>query len=180
MSEQPGAQLSEEPQDERGAPGSRDTGADEPGGGPVERPAGTVDDGPPTTIDPQSPIDEDMPNPIGAAGSVKDDAAPLGGPGELPPQDTGRAVPPYEGRRESADVDTSGEDANREGAYVGGATGPAVDAERKAPEPGDTWRGAVASPADEQPADAGTDEEPSDPGVGPAHTAGVARAEDQD
>ena len=31
----------EEPQSERGAPGSRDTGSDEPGGGPVDRPAGT-------------------------------------------------------------------------------------------------------------------------------------------
>ena len=35
---------------------------------------------------------------------------------------------------------------------VGGATGPVESAETKAPEPADTARGAVASPADEQPA----------------------------
>jgi hypothetical protein len=33
--------LSEEPQEERGAPGSRDTGSDEPSGGPTNRPSGT-------------------------------------------------------------------------------------------------------------------------------------------
>ena len=45
MSEEPGAQLDEEPQDERGAPGSRDTGSDEPSGGPADRPAGRLDEG---------------------------------------------------------------------------------------------------------------------------------------
>ena len=50
---QPGAQLREEPQSERGAPGSRDTGSDEPGGGPVDRPAGTADEDSDTTVDPQ-------------------------------------------------------------------------------------------------------------------------------
>ncbi|HZQ33179.1 MAG TPA: hypothetical protein VFB19_15760 [Mycobacterium sp.] len=38
-----GDHLSEEPQDERGAPGSRDTGSDEPGGGPADRPSGDID-----------------------------------------------------------------------------------------------------------------------------------------
>ena len=32
-------QVEEEPQAERGAPGSRDTGSDEPEGGPVDRPS---------------------------------------------------------------------------------------------------------------------------------------------
>ena len=61
------------------------------------------------------------------------------------------AVPPYEGRRETADVDGE-EKPRRDGANVGGATGPVESDERKAPEPADTPRGAVASPADEQPA----------------------------
>jgi len=50
---QPGAQLREEPQSERGAPGSRDTGSDGPGGGPVARAAGTADEDTDTTVDPQ-------------------------------------------------------------------------------------------------------------------------------
>ncbi|MGZ8803109.1 MAG: hypothetical protein ACXWZL_10995 [Mycobacterium sp.] len=33
--------LSEEPQEERGAPGSRDTGSDQPSAGPADRPSGT-------------------------------------------------------------------------------------------------------------------------------------------
>ena len=43
-----------EPQSARGAPGSRGTGSDEPGGGPVDRPAGTADEDTDTTVDPQS------------------------------------------------------------------------------------------------------------------------------
>jgi hypothetical protein len=49
----PATHLQEEPQSERGAPGSRDTGSDEPGGGPVNRPAGTADTDSDTTVDPQ-------------------------------------------------------------------------------------------------------------------------------
>jgi hypothetical protein len=62
VSETPAAHLSEEPQAERGAPGSRDTGADEPAGGPVDRPAGTAEDDDDTGVDPQGPIDPAMPN----------------------------------------------------------------------------------------------------------------------
>jgi len=40
MSDQPSEHLEEEPQDERGPAGARDTGSDEPSGGPVDRPAG--------------------------------------------------------------------------------------------------------------------------------------------
>ena len=43
MSEQSGEHLEEEPQEERGPEGSRDTGSDEPSGGPVDRPEGTSD-----------------------------------------------------------------------------------------------------------------------------------------
>jgi hypothetical protein len=50
---EPAAHLQEEPQAERGAPGSRDTGSDAPGGGPVDRPAGTSDEKTDTTVDAQ-------------------------------------------------------------------------------------------------------------------------------
>lgn len=53
MSDRPGEQLDEEPQEERGPKGSRDTGSDEPGGGPVDRPSGTADQDDDTGIDPQ-------------------------------------------------------------------------------------------------------------------------------
>ncbi|MCW2532013.1 MAG: hypothetical protein JWP62_1583 [Blastococcus sp.] len=49
----PAAHLQEEPQAARGAPGSRDTGSDEPGGGPVPRPAGGSDEDSDTTVDAQ-------------------------------------------------------------------------------------------------------------------------------
>ena len=60
MSEQDQSpQLSEEPQAERGAPGSRDEGGP-PGSGPANRPAGkTETDG---GVDPQKPIDPDSPD----------------------------------------------------------------------------------------------------------------------
>lgn len=61
MDSEPGEQLSEEPQSDRGAPGSRDSGADEPAGGPVDRPPGTSDANDSTAIDPQNPIHEDSP-----------------------------------------------------------------------------------------------------------------------
>jgi len=53
MSDKPGEQLDEEPQEERGPMGSRDTGSDEPGGGPVDRPSGTADEDDDTGIHPQ-------------------------------------------------------------------------------------------------------------------------------
>ena len=61
------------------------------------------------------------------------------------PDTEGRAVPPYEGRRETADVDPS-EDSTKDGAKTAGATGPVEDPEMKAPDPADTDRGAVAIP----------------------------------
>ena len=44
MTDTPGEQLSEEPQSERGPMGSRDTGSDEPSGGPVDRPEGRAEE----------------------------------------------------------------------------------------------------------------------------------------
>lgn len=48
----------EEPQGERGAPGSRDTGSDEAAGGPVDRPTEGSDDQSDTSVDPQQSDDE--------------------------------------------------------------------------------------------------------------------------
>jgi hypothetical protein len=62
MTDSPGRHLEEEPQEERGAPGSRDTGSDEPSGGPVDRPAGTADAEADTAVRPQGPQDPAAPN----------------------------------------------------------------------------------------------------------------------
>jgi hypothetical protein len=62
MTDTPAAHLDQEPQEERGAPGSRDTGSDEPAGGPVARPAGTSDEESDTSVDAQGAIQEDMPD----------------------------------------------------------------------------------------------------------------------
>ena len=58
----------EEPQEARGAPGSRDTGADEPAAGPSDRPAGRTEDD--SEIDDAArPVDPSMPDlPTGDAG----------------------------------------------------------------------------------------------------------------
>jgi hypothetical protein len=93
------------------------------------------------------------------------------------PDTEGSAVPPYAGRRESADVDDQSK-SEKEGAKVAGATGPVRDDEMKAPDPADTERGGQASPADEQPADQMPESEASDAGVGPAHVVGTPRGED--
>jgi hypothetical protein len=98
-------------------------------------------------------------------------------PGPTDLEGEGRPVPPYEGRRESADV-ASGERLRRDGANVGGGTGPVESDERKAPEPADTPGGAVASPADEQPAADTPGDEPGEASVGPAHHPGTPRGED--
>jgi len=62
MSDIPVDHLTEEPQEARGAPGSRDTGSDEPAGGPVDRPAGRSDPDDDTAIDPQGAGHEDAPH----------------------------------------------------------------------------------------------------------------------
>jgi hypothetical protein len=64
------------------------------------------------------------------------------------PSTEGRTLPPYEGRRETADVDGP-ERTVRDGAKVGGATGPVEDGEPKAPDPAETERGSIASPSAE-------------------------------
>jgi hypothetical protein len=60
---EPGAQLDEEPQEERGELGSRDEGSDEPDAGTPERPVGTSDASDSTGVNPLEPIDPDSPTP---------------------------------------------------------------------------------------------------------------------
>jgi hypothetical protein len=62
MTDSPGEHLAEEPQEERGAPGSRDTGSDEPAGGPVDRPVGTSDEESDTSVDAQGAQHEGAPD----------------------------------------------------------------------------------------------------------------------
>jgi hypothetical protein len=101
------------------------------------------------------------------------------GPNENEDPDTERkAVPPYEGRRESADVDDA-EESTKDGARTGGATGPVEGDGSGVDDPAETERGEHASPADEQPA-AESSETDTDPDVtGPSHEPGTGRAEDK-
>jgi hypothetical protein len=55
------AHLPEEPQEVRGAKGSRDTGSDQPSGGPVDRPAGVADAEADTAVQPAEPRDPAAP-----------------------------------------------------------------------------------------------------------------------
>ena len=69
MSDKPGEHLQEEPQEERGPKGSRDTGPDEPNTGPVDRPEGTSNAESDTSIDPQGAQDPEAPDlPTGSGG----------------------------------------------------------------------------------------------------------------
>jgi hypothetical protein len=95
------------------------------------------------------------------------------------PDTEGKTVPPYEGRRESADVDGSDE-STKDGARTGGATGPVQTEDDDSDDPASTPRGEHASPADEQPPE-GAPETDTDPDMtsGAAHEPGTPRAEDQ-
>ena len=75
-----------------------------------------------------------------AAGRSAGPAPSVGGE-----QQPGGPVPPYEGRRESADIDSGG--ADRDGAHVGGATGPRVT-QQPPDDPDSSPLGRTASPAD--------------------------------
>lgn len=95
-------------------------------------------------------------------------------PGE---QEPGGVVPPYEGRKESAEADQQGGTV-RDGVRVGGATGPVEDDERKAPDPAETPGGRTASPGDEQPAAEMPDGPSAEEGADvTSHVAGVPKGE---
>jgi hypothetical protein len=155
--------LSEEPQSERGAKGSRDAGSDKPGGGTADRPAGTFDQEEVTSTRDHNPAEGN----IGTTGTV-------------PPGDAEPAIPPYEGRRTSAEGRITGTSAGEgTGANTAGAVHPVTDSKFKAPAPEDTPGGATTSPADEQPASQASETEATDEGVEGGHHGGVRRAEDQ-
>lgn len=63
MSEPPTDHLDEEPQSERGPMGSRDTGSDEPSGGPADRPAGVSDEDSDSSVDTQESSSIDLQSP---------------------------------------------------------------------------------------------------------------------
>jgi hypothetical protein len=132
------------------------SGSTRPGSG-AQRPAGTVDeDANPPLSDPD------------------DDSAPGGG-GTLPPQDTGAAIPPYEGRQTSAKEVTATDNPS-----TGGASRPEEDPQYRSPKRRDTPGGATASPADEQPAALSPESKGDVEGVeAPAQTAGTRRGEDK-
>jgi len=95
-------------------------------------------------------------------------------PGE---QEPGGIVPPYDGRTTGSKPDESS--SYRDGVRVGGATGPVVDDEPKAPAPEDTPGGRTTSPADEEPAADLPDGKPDDDGVDiTSHISGVPKGED--
>ncbi len=94
------------------------------------------------------------------------------------PDTGGRALPPYEGRRESADVDGP-EEMRKDGANVAGATGPVESGEMKSTPKEDTPRGAEASPSDEQPASEMPETDLDKDMVGPDHYQGTGRGENK-
>lgn len=116
----------------------------------------------------------------GTGGGRSSYGPPTSGGGEQQP---GGEVPPYGGRQDSGEVDSDGSDY-RDGARVGGATGPVESSPDSAsPDPGESPGGATGSPADEQPAGdqpsaRDGDDSRDDPGVGPAHMPDTKRGED--
>jgi hypothetical protein len=139
--------------------GSRGTGSDEPSGGPADRPSGTY------RGDESVPAYDDGGKPDFETGFTNE-----------PPRDVEPAIPPYEGRKESAN---SGDSTENAGARTGGATAPTTDPDYKSPPPDQTEGGATASPASEQPASQMPERDRDDDTVGPAHAAGTGRAEDK-
>ena len=139
--------------------GKRGTGSDQPSGGPADRPSGTYEG------DESVPAYDDGGKPDFETGFTNE-----------PPRDVEPAIPPYEGRKTSAD---SGDSTRHAGANTGGAAAPTSDPDYKSPAPGDTAGGGTTSPAQEQPATSGSETDRGDDRVGPAHTPGTGRAEDK-
>jgi hypothetical protein len=158
MSE-PGEHLTEESQSERGAPGSRDTGSDQPSGGPTDRPEGSIEG------------DESIPD-HSDHGKSADTASEKT---EYPPTDAKAAVPPYEDRQKTAKPE--GDEGESQGARTGGAVKPESDSGYKAPAPDQTAGGATASPAEERPASQVSETQTDDDMVGPGHTPGTGKGE---
>ena len=138
--------------------GVRDTGTDAPEQGQAGRPVGTVDE------DKNPPLSDPTASDV------------YGGTGQLPPQDTGSAIPPYEGRAKGATNEPSSSRGDG-GANVGGARGPVSDSDYKSEARAATTGGATKSPADEQPASQTSESDRDDDRVGPGHIPGTGRGE---
>ena len=161
MTDTSGEHLAEEPQEERGAPGSRDTGSDQAAGGGSGRVPGDIEHEETTSVEDEN---EDP-----TATFTND-----------PPQDSVRAVPPYEGRKETANPEGSTATGEVGGADVGGGTRPTTSPGTDAPAPASTPGGEYASPADEQPVREGDESAEEARGESaPTHTPGVGRGEDK-
>lgn len=123
----------------------------------ADRPAGTVDE------DANPPLSHPDDDTVHAATET------------IPPQDTGSAIPPYQGRRTSGNIGGQTDDPG-----TGGATQAEEDSEYRSPTPADTPGGATASPADEQPASQASETQGDDDGVAaPAQATGTRRGEDK-
>ena len=88
----------------------------------------------------------------------------------------GGLTPPYEGRRERADVDDEGPPGAD--ADVRGATGPVRTDQGPTRDPAATPGGSTGAPGDEQPASELADNPPDEEGTGPAHYPGTPRGEE--
>jgi len=100
-------------------------------------------------------------------------------PGNDPndPNTEGSTLPPYDDRRETANVEGA-DQSEKDDAKTAGATSLVEDDALKAAPREDTPGGAVASPSDEQPASESTDTDMDPDMTGPAHVEGTPRGED--
>jgi hypothetical protein len=139
--------------------GKRGTGSDLPSGGDSDRPSGTYKG------DESVPAYDDGGKPDFETAFTNE-----------PPKDVKPAIPPYEGRKTSAD---SGDSTRQAGADTGGAAAPTTDPDYKSPAPDETPGGATTSPASEQPASQMPETDRDDDAVGATHATGTGRAEDK-
>ncbi|WP_328394601.1 hypothetical protein [Nocardia sp. NBC_00416] len=96
---------SEEPQEARGEPGSRDTGADTPAAGPTDREAGDLEH-------------EETTSAHGTAAEREAEFTSEPAPGSEPP------TPPYDDRKPAANEPAETATGTVDDANVGGATSP--------------------------------------------------------
>lgn len=112
----------------------------------------------------------------GNSGTGMDASGRTGPPTGGVDPDQGSPVPPYEGRTTSAaEPDDVDEPEERKQRFAGAEPGSRTE---EVSDPDQTPGGRTESPAEEQPAAETPSSKPSDPGVGPAHVPGTARAED--
>lgn len=89
--------------------------------------------------------------------------------GDPDPKDPepGGPVPPYDGRKESGEVDDDSGTTERDGVNVGGASGPVADDTMKSADPAKTPGGKTGGPGDGAPDTQPQADYEADPGVEP-------------